>query len=191
MKTLSFIKQFMKNPSQTGALNPSSPHLARKMVETACIKPDATVVEFGPGTGIFTEHIAQDLSPDNTFFAIEINERFVHATRKRCPQVTVIHDSASNTRHHLTQQGRPHCDRIISGLPWAVFPTDLQDTLLDTIQDVLCPGGRFVTFAYVQGLMLPAGKAFKRKLKSRFAHMGRSPVVWRNLPPALIYWAEV
>lgn len=191
MKTLSFIKQFMQNPSQTGALNPSSPHLAKKMVETACIKPDATVVEFGPGTGIFTEHIAQDLSPENTFFAIEINERFVHATRKRCPHVTVIHDSASNTRHHLTQQGQLHCDRIISGLPWAVFPSELQDQLLDAIQDVLRPGGRFVTFAYVQGLMLPASQAFKRKLRHRFPKMGRSSVVWRNLPPALIYWAEV
>lgn len=190
MKSLGFIKQFLEHPTQTGAVKASSPWLARQILATANISPQSSIVEFGPGTGVFTEEIVQGITSDNYFFAIEVNERFVQATRHRCPNVRVVHDSAENTRRYLHDQGLKSCDRIISGLPWAAFPPALQDTLLDTVLDVLSPGGRFVTFAYLQGLLLPAGKRFHQKLKNRFRCVGRSPVVWWNLPPAIVYWAE-
>jgi phospholipid N-methyltransferase len=78
----------------------------------------------------------------------------------------------------------------VSGLPWAAFPEALQDQLLDTIADVLRPGGRLVTFAYLQGVLLPAGAKFKRKLKQRFRRVSTTRTVWLNLPPAFVYCAE-
>jgi phospholipid N-methyltransferase len=66
----------------------------------------------------------------------------------------------------------------------------LQDRLIDSILEILRPGGRFVTFAYLQGLLLPAGHAFSRKLQSRFRKVKKTRTVWRNLPPAFVYVAE-
>ena len=49
------------------------------------------------------------------------------------------------------------------------------------------PGGQFATFAYLQGLLLPAGQRFKDKLAQSFSKVEKSPTVWRNLPPAFVY----
>jgi phospholipid N-methyltransferase len=52
---------------------------------------------------------------------------------------------------------------------------------------VLRPGGQFVTFAYLHGLPLPAGRRFANRLPEYFSEISRSRTVWMNLPPALVY----
>ena len=79
---------------------------------------------------------------------------------------------------------------MICGLPWAAFPETLQDELLATILTVLRPGGRFLTFAYLQGLLLPAGRRFRKKLKTTFDRVTTTRTVWCNVPPAFVYCAE-
>ena len=51
------------------------------------------------------------------------------------------------------------------------------------------PGGRFATFAYLQGLLVPPGQKFRRRLDDYFTRVERSRVVWWNLPPAFVYRA--
>ena len=68
-----------------------------------------------------------------------------------------------------------------------MFPDDLQERILDAMIRVMPPGGVFVTFAYLQGLMLPAGRRFRRNLKRRFSNVETSDVIWLNLPPAVVY----
>ena len=51
----------------------------------------------------------------------------------------------------------------------------------------LSPGGHFATFAYLQGLLLPAGMRFAGLLEDSFGSVQRSRTVWRNLPPAFVY----
>ena len=58
---------------------------------------------------------------------------------------------------------------------------------LRELRRVLKPGGQFVTFAYLQGLLLPAGRRFRAKLKRSFSDVTKSKIVWRNLPPAFVY----
>ena len=76
---------------------------------------------------------------------------------------------------------------IVCGLPWASFDARRQDALMSATVDALGEGGQFVTFAYLQGLMLPAGRRFAGRLNDWFSRVSRSPVVWRNLPPAFVY----
>jgi phospholipid N-methyltransferase len=52
---------------------------------------------------------------------------------------------------------------------------------------VLPPGGQFVTFAYLQGLLIPAGRRFGKLLGDYFSEVRKSPTVWRNTPPAFVY----
>jgi phosphatidylethanolamine/phosphatidyl-N-methylethanolamine N-methyltransferase len=185
-----FIRQFLRYPSKTGAIAPSSAALADLITASADLARASVVIEFGPGTGVFTEKILAQLHEKALFFAMEVNPNFVAATQARCPEALIYHDSATHARTYLEKLGHSHCDCIISGLPWAAFGEELQDDLLDTINDVLRPGGRFLTFAYLQGLVLPSGIRFRKKLQTRFARVTTTRIVWTNLPPALVYCVE-
>jgi phospholipid N-methyltransferase len=48
-------------------------------------------------------------------------------------------------------------------------------------------GGYFTTFAYLQGLLLPAGQRFKKLLNKSFRQVTVSRVIWANVPPAIVY----
>jgi phosphatidylethanolamine/phosphatidyl-N-methylethanolamine N-methyltransferase len=190
MSAPSFLKQFLLHPVEIGAIAASSRGLADLMVDAAMVREAKSIVEFGPGTGVFTKRILEEMREDADFFAIELNQRFAEDLSKRYPGVALYHDSATHAKKYLDAHGHAHCDCIVCGLPWAVFGKDLQDQLIDTIVEILRPGGRLVTFAYLQGLLLPAGRAFRRKLQSRFRHVEKTQTVWWNLPPAFVYIAE-
>ncbi len=190
MNLLQFIKQFVLHPTKTGAIAPSFEGLAELITDSADLSNASAVLEFGSGTGIFTEKILQKISSETKFIAFEINPDFVKATKNRCPEVNIYQDSAINAKKYLNELGLKECDCIICGLPWASFSKDLQSKLLDTIIDVLRPGGTFVTFAYLQGLLLPAGIRFKKTLTTRFKTVNTTRTIWMNIPPAFIYCAE-
>ena len=190
MKRVEFLKQFVRYPALTCAIAESCEELAELITETAELPRASMVVEFGSGTSVFTEKILEKISGDGQAFALEINENFVKETRKRCPKAIVYYDSAVNVATYLKEAGVEKCDRIISGLPWACFPENIQDQILDTVADILEPGGKFLTFAYVHGLCLPAGRRFRKCLSSRFRRVLATRIIWQNLPPAFVYCAE-
>ncbi len=190
MNFVQFLKEFIFDPSLTGAVAASSKRLSELITDVAGLSHASVVIEFGPGTGVFTEKILKKIGSDTTFFAIEINKDFVEATKSRCPSVEVYHDCATNAGKYLQEHGHLYCDCIISGLPWASFKEELQDRLLDTISDILKPKGKFLTFAYLQGLLLPSGASFKKKLHDRFRRVSTTRIVWMNIPPAFVYCVE-
>lgn len=185
--TLTFLKNFLRHPTQVGAIAPSSAGLVKTMVDSFDWDKARGVVEFGPGTGVFTEAVLQKLHPEAKFFAIERSADLVAATQQRCPSATVIEDSVANVVELCRQQSMHQVDAIVCGLPWASFSDSLQTEIMDAMLEVLPPGGQFATFAYWQGVVLPAGLRFSKRLKSTFTTVQRSPTVWRNLPPAFVY----
>ncbi|MBN1436659.1 MAG: hypothetical protein JW936_06270 [Sedimentisphaerales bacterium] len=184
---LDFFVQFVRNPSTVGAVAPSSRGLACRMLEGVDFDQVSTIVELGPGTGVFSREVLRRKRADTTFFALELNETMCDHLAADLPELTVYNDSASAIGKYLAQHGKDHADVIISGLPWAAFKSELQSELLDATVTALAEGGLFATFAYLQGLVLPAGLRFAKRLDSSFAQVERSKVVWRNLPPALVY----
>lgn len=190
MGALRFLKHFLSNPTAIGAVAPSSSALAELITDAADLGAASFVVELGPGTGVFTEAALRKLPTEARLLAIEQNPELAEMTRLRCPRATVVVDSAVQLPHHLATLGRNDCDRIICGLPWAAFSESLQNSLLEAITGALRPGGRLLTFAYLQGLLLPAGQKFRRKLRASFRHTTTTRVEWRNLPPAFVYIAE-
>ena len=182
-----FIKQLLTKPGSTGAILPSSDDLARKMVEFAAPGPQAVIAEFGPGTGVVTKVILDSLLPGQRFFAIEVNEDFAEALRKRFSDLHLHVGCASDVAACCAKENVDHVDCVISGLPWAIFPDELQEKILGGMISVMPKGGVFITFAYLQGLVMPAGRKFKQNLKKHFSHVENSGVVWKNVPPAIIY----
>lgn len=189
MEWLRFAKEYVASPKLVGGFAPSSRRLGEVVTETAGVRDAEVVVEFGPGTGVFTEIIARKLKTDAKCVAIEIREDFVNAVRERCPGVDVVHGSAADARAILDGMGLDGCDCIVSGLPFALFEDALQNAILDAAQDVLTPGGVFVTFTYFLAHRLPRGKKLRRKLEQRFGNVETTPVVWLNVFPAFAYRA--
>ncbi len=182
-----FLRAFLRNKTQVGALTPSGDKLADAMVEWIDWSSVESVVEFGPGTGVFTEKILTRLQPGSKFFAVEQDEHLADITRARCPGATVYNDCVSNISTLCRNEGIEKVDAVISGLPWAVFSPELQEELIGEMKSVLKPGGKFVTFAYLQGMLLPAAQRFRQLLNNEFEEVHQSRVIWSNVPPAFVY----
>lgn len=182
-----FMRAFLRAPAQTGAICPSSRALARAMVAGSRLDQARLVAELGPGTGVFTRVILEAVGPQTRVFALEINEQAAARLRQRYPQVEVIHDSAEALPRYVEQSGLGHADCVISGLPWAAMSAEAQARIMRNVVAALAPGGVFTTFAYLHARSLPAGRRYRRLLGALFREERVSAVVWRNVPPALVY----
>lgn len=182
-----FLKRFLANPGIVGALLPSSPALCREITSYINIESAEAVVELGPGTGVITDEILARINPQAKFVAIELDEKLYETLRQNRPYLNLVNDSAENLPEIIKNADIKTLNAIVSGLPWAAFPEKLQLGILNAVVDSLSEGGYFTTFAYLQGLLLPAGQRFKKLLKKSFKEVKISRVVWNNVPPAIVY----
>lgn len=185
--SLIFLREFLRHPGQIGAIAPSSEALAREIVSGVGVETAEVVLEYGPGTGAFTGEILRNLPRGGRLIAIEQSPELAASLRGRYPQTDVHNGSVADVADVLGERGLQQADCVICGLPWAAFGAERQDRLMSAMLDVLRPGGWFTTFAYLQGLLLPAARRFRRRLGEWFAEVQTSPTVWRNLPPAFVY----
>jgi phosphatidylethanolamine/phosphatidyl-N-methylethanolamine N-methyltransferase len=186
---LNFIKQFLLNPKETGAIAASSEELADLITNCVNLTRAKIIVELGSGNGTVTKKILEKKSGEAIFFSLETNRSFVSETRNNCNSI-VYQDSAANIKKYLVKQGFQSCDCVISGLPWASFDNKLQGELMRSIIDCLDNGGEFATLANLQGLILPAGKRFRSMLKDNFSQVTKTRIVWKNIPPTFVYWCK-
>lgn len=177
----------MQAPRTIGAVLPSSSALAAAMLAPLDFSALRTIVEFGPGTGAFTRHIARRLPPGARYIGIELNASFCHALGAGFPDLTFVHGSVADLTRILAARDVREVDAIVCGLPWASLPLALQERVFAEVERALAPQGAFVTFAYIHGLLLPGARALRRRLRRSFARVDYSPVVWANLPPAFAY----
>jgi phosphatidylethanolamine/phosphatidyl-N-methylethanolamine N-methyltransferase len=182
-----FLRQFLRSPRTVGAVLPSSPALARTMLEPIDFASARAIVEFGPGTGAFTRAIAARLAPGCHYLGIELNPEFVQQLRGAFPALRFVRGSVADLSPILAAEGIREVDAIVCGLPWATLPISLQEAVFAAMDRALVRGGIFVTFGYLQSLVLPGAWALRRRLHRSFAEVDRSPPVWGNVPPAFAY----
>ncbi|QKV78130.1 class I SAM-dependent methyltransferase [Amycolatopsis sp. Hca4] len=182
---MSITREFLRHPVLTGAIAPSSSRLAEEMTAGLGLERASCVAELGPGTGVFTEAVLTLLGPEARFTAVEINPRFATALSERFPRVEVVTGSAE---HLATGTG---FDVVVSGLPWTAMPAGRRQRILDAVIAALASNGRFTTFAYAHAAWTPPARRFAALLRSRFAVVERTKVVWGNLPPAFVYRAAL
>jgi phosphatidylethanolamine/phosphatidyl-N-methylethanolamine N-methyltransferase len=186
-ENIRFLGVFLREPASVGALLPSSRFLARAMTQGCSLDRAETVVELGPGTGAFTVRIVGEIGRSTTFFALELDRVYARSLKARFPKVKVYNDSAEFLPHYLRRHGKKKADCIISGLPWASLPWDVQDRVMDAILASLSPTGTFTTFAYLFARGFPRARQFRQRLDRHFGRVETSEVIWRNLPPAVVY----
>ncbi len=184
---LEFFQAFIREPASVGALSPSSRALALAMIEGFDLRHAGTIVELGAGTGAFTGPILDRIGKHTKFFAMELDPIHARGLKRRFSGLTVYNDSAERMLDYLTLQETHKADYIVSGLPWANIPPEVQERIMEVILASLAPDGIFTTFAYLHARWLPKARRFRRGLERRFERVETSPVIWRNLPPAFVY----
>ncbi|MFF3565406.1 class I SAM-dependent methyltransferase [Streptomyces sp. NPDC002574] len=136
---------------------------------------------------MFTDALLARFAPDARVVAVELNPALaarLSATR-RDTRLTVVRGSAAELSAAV---GEP-VDAVVSGLPWTVMPRERRGHILDAVTEVLAPGGRFATFAYLHAAWTPPARHFTAELAHHFDRLERSTVVWPNLPPAFVHRA--
>lgn len=146
-----------------------------------------SIVELGPGTGVFTKVILEKKKADSKFIAVELNKTLYDIVKSKFQDLTIYNDSAANLDKLIKNENIDSVDVVLCGLPWASFPASLQISILDAVHSSLKDGGIFTTFAYLQGAILPTGIRFRKLLKSHFSQVKTTKTVWRNIPPAFVY----
>ncbi len=189
MSAPAFLREFVRNWKTVGAVAPSSPDLAHRMMQAAGVSQAGHILELGPGTGALTQVIDEMKNPDAKYLGIEVNEAFTQRLRSQFPQMRF--ECACAQEFDLsTTEFKGSCDAIVSGLPWTAFPESLQRAILANVLPNLAPGGCFVTFAYFGFHLLPSGQRFRALLESMLPGVQMTNVVWPNLPPAFVYVAR-
>lgn len=177
-----FLWQNIRSPFTTGSVTPSGRQLSRLMFETLAPDADDIVVEFGPGTGVFTRALLRGGVATENLILIEFSPDFVKFLRAEFPNVKVIEGSAADLPRHLAELGHSKVKKIISGLPLRTMPEPLRVAITKAVATSLDRGGTYVQFSYFRIPPLPERLAGSLGLTGRCIGM-----VLRNLPPAFVY----
>jgi phospholipid N-methyltransferase len=190
MSAATFIKELRHHWKTIGAVAPSSPALAERMMEASGVWQARRILELGPGTGALTEAIAGTMPHEAEYLGIELNPTFVEQLRPRFPRLRFECAGAQEYDFAQVLPDGGKFDTIVSGLPWTAFPRCLQEAILGNVLPYLSAGGSFVTFAYWGFHQLPAGQRFRGLLHELTHGVETTRVVWANLPPAFVYVAR-
>lgn len=195
-----FYSQFRTHFTTTGAIAPSSLHLAKAVVlplSERSARPIA-VLEVGPGTGSFTHEILRHLRSGDTLDIYELNPKFYSFLIKSLDKKIMTQRGVQLRIHNAdirSLRASTQYDFIISGLPFYAFEPQMVSEILDIYLNHLSSGGVLSYFEYV---LTPEFKSRFLKPADRERMIGVSKTVrsfvqkyeyrchevWWNLPPA-------
>lgn len=180
---LLFFRNFLSNPFAIGSVIPSSRHLVSDLLDGVDFPNAKVVVEYGPGTGVFTDEILRRLAPDAKFLCIELLDDFYNTLKARYndPRLILIHGSAADVEQHLQAHGLATADAVVSGLPFTSLPEGLRHEILSATVKVLKPDGRLVLYQYSQ-FMTGHIRQYFGNITSRLTLL--------NVPPAFSFYCD-
>lgn len=179
-----FVKAAMDKPLEVSTIFPTSSTLANRLLNQMEENVPGPIVELGAGTGAITRHLRRRLTPDRSYLGIEVNSDMVRFLNGKFPDMDFKCGKADQIEDFL--EGRL-ASNVVSSLPWTVFTSEYRIKTLNAIYNALEPGGRFLTYMCINASISPQAGHFVRTANQLFSKVERSPVEWRNIPPAFIY----
>ncbi len=180
MEKRDFFKAFFKDAKMVGSMRPSSKQLTKKMLDNVDFSEAKTIIELGPGTGVFTREILSKMAPDARLLVFELHDEFYHKLNSsiKDERVHFIHDSAEKIEEYLEKFNLHQADAVISSLPLANFPKELRSTIVNAAKKSLSDEGLLTQFQY--------SLQSKKYLESTFDEVKIKYTLW-NFPPAFVY----
>jgi Phospholipid N-methyltransferase len=184
MQSLTFFRQWLKNPRTMASIFPSGRQLGKLM---ASVLPTGArrIVELGAGTGAITAALLKQGIPPQQLLAVEMNPVLHGVLAKRFPQVHLAHGDARHLAGLIAHSGifaGGSVDAVFSSLGMLSMSKELQRDIVAAAFDVLRAGGVFVQYTY--GLVSPLNDEVRMQLGLRCVSAG---LAWRNLPPARVF----
>ena len=176
----SFLEEFLRNPAVVGSMVPSSRELTDKVMEPIDFASATCIVEYGPGTGVFTDVLLQRRRAETVLVLVEVNRRFCKLLQERYagqPNVHVVHGSADKTSQYLQRFGVEQVNYVVCGLPFSSLPRRLGWRILEHTRSILLPNGKLVLFQY---------SLRNERLFGKFFRQVNQEHVLLNLPPAYV-----
>nr|WP_245405904.1 methyltransferase domain-containing protein [Sphingobium sp. Sx8-8] len=173
----------MRSPLAVGSAFPASRFLVDSMLAPVDWNRIGCVVEYGPGTGIFTRALLERLPGNARILAIDTSAAFIDHLREEMDdrRLIAVRGSADHVQRIMADHGVEQADCIISGLPFSTLPPDRAARLMDVSHRSLSPDGLFLAYQM--------RRAIAPLLHRHFATV-ETGFEWRNVPPCHLYWAR-
>jgi len=175
-----FLRSFVRDWRTIGSVTPSSRFLVSAMLDRVDFGRARRIVEYGPGTGVFTTEILRRLAPEGQLLALDTEDHFIAVLQTRLPdpRLLAVRGSAAHIERHVAALGWPGADVIISGIPYTAMPHELRDAILHSSARALAPGGVFNAYQY-SPYILPLLRRTYRTVETRWVPL--------NVPPAFFF----
>ncbi len=167
-----------------GAIAPSSPELASKMLEG--IEPDENnvVIELGVGTGAITKFLQDKIPNDKSYLGIELDKNLVKSLNKNYPNLKIVSGNACETFSIHQESDLGKVGFIICCLPFVSLPNEVGEQILSEIDKFMQKGCTFRTFQYAHGYYMPSAIKLREFMRNRYGKSKRSTLIVKNVPPA-------
>lgn len=177
---LVFLRNFLRDWREIGSVTPSSRFLVRAMLGHIDFDGTRRIVEYGPGTGVFTRELLARMHAECQLLTLDTVEEFNAVLRSRLPdpRLVVVTGSASAIVRHVAALGWPHVDAVVSGIPYTAMPRTVRQAILAASAEALSPSGKFLAYQY-SPVIVPLLRAYFGSVRVRW-----NPL---NIPPAFYF----
>ncbi|MCE5334590.1 MAG: methyltransferase domain-containing protein [Desulfobacteraceae bacterium] len=147
MDTLVYIMNFIKDRN-VASITPTSSVGVKRVCDKIDFNRENLIVEYGPGTGVFSRYLLKNMGEESRLILIERNKNFNSILRNklRDPRVFVVQESAENVLDTLRSYKEEEADYIISGIPFSFLDSDLKHRILYNTHRALKKGGKFLVY---------------------------------------------
>ena len=174
-----FFKRFLQRPFQIASITPSSKALVKRVARKMDFSEPRVIAEYGPGEGVHSREIARRMPSGSQLLLFELDAAFSRDLQRQFaddPRVHVVNGDAARLPEELERRGIPHCDYILSGIPFSILEIQKKRALLTKTYEALADGGSFIIYQVTNELRQHA-KLFDRAESEYFL---------QNLPPMFI-----
>ncbi len=185
MDTFVYIMNFIRDKN-VASITPTSTVGVKKVCSKIDFSHSDLIVEYGPGTGVFSKYLLGQMGEESRLILIERNRHFNSFLKRKIsdPRVVLVQDSCENVLDTLRKCKESEADYIISGIPFAFLDHDLKHRILYNTHRALKKGGKFLAYQ----TCFQTNNHLKNHLKQYFPIV-RSKYELANIPPMRTYEA--
>lgn len=176
-----FFRAWLSAPLRVASVTPSGRALSSLMTAEICAGT-GTVIELGPGTGVFTEALLRRGVPEENLVLVEYGSEFANQLSERFPTAKTVRMDAAQLRKMPLHTSAPSVGAVVSGLPLLSMPLRKVHAILEGAFSHLRHGGAFYQFTY--GPRCPIARPLLDRLGLKATYVG---CTLANIPPAAVY----